>query len=188
MTWGNHFKVFMNAVRTYRYCDNKTRGLDYEGMLEDIGAAPSGSPVLIIGWIQHHSSGKKSGRQSGIEDIHYFMTGFASGSLDKDALAVRTFVAGGGEHFIAQSFAKNMGLYEWTVELKGMADRIISMRHKLCDALRAQGLNKEQLQFMTREYRIHMTLDGRISIAGLSLKTVPLLADAIHAAVTGAKA
>lgn len=37
--------------------------------------------------------------------------GFASGSLDKDAYAVRTFVADGGECFIAQSYAKNMGLY-----------------------------------------------------------------------------
>lgn len=37
--------------------------------------------------------------------------GFASGSLDKDAHAVRLFVADGGECFVAQSYAKNMGLY-----------------------------------------------------------------------------
>jgi len=29
---------------------------------------------------------------------------------------------------------------EWTVELKGMADRIISMRHQLYDALQARGV------------------------------------------------
>lgn len=28
---------------------------------------------------------------------------------------------------------------EWTIELKAMADRIISMRHELFDALRAKG-------------------------------------------------
>ncbi len=28
---------------------------------------------------------------------------------------------------------------EWTIELKAMADRIISMRHQLFDALRARG-------------------------------------------------
>lgn len=28
---------------------------------------------------------------------------------------------------------------EWTIELKAMADRIISMRHQLFDALRAKG-------------------------------------------------
>ncbi|XP_002989786.2 aspartate aminotransferase, cytoplasmic [Selaginella moellendorffii] len=274
-TWGNHFKVFMNAglaVKTYRYYDNKTRGLDYEGMLEDIGAAPSGS-VILLHACAHNPTGvdptpqQWEGIRQAIRNrghLPFFDSayqGFASGSLDKDAHAVRTFVADGGECFIAQSFAKNLGLYgervgalsivtkssgvatrvesqlklvirpmysnppihgasivalvlgdgdlfsEWTVELKGMADRIISMRHKLYDALRARGtpgdwthilkqigmfsftgLNKEQVQFMTREYRIYMTLDGRISMAGLSLKTVPLLADAIHAAVTGAKA
>jgi len=37
--------------------------------------------------------------------------GFASGSLDADAQPVRMFVADGGECFIAQSYAKNMGLY-----------------------------------------------------------------------------
>jgi aspartate/tyrosine/aromatic aminotransferase len=37
--------------------------------------------------------------------------GFASGSLDKDAQSVRMFVADGGELLMAQSYAKNMGLY-----------------------------------------------------------------------------
>ncbi|CAK9274057.1 unnamed protein product [Sphagnum jensenii] len=93
-----------------------------------------------------------------------------------------------------------------------MADRIISMRHQLYDTLKARGeislprpgtpgdwthilkkigmftftgLNPEQVQFMTREYHIYMTLDGRISMAGLSTKTIPHLADAINAAVLG---
>lgn len=37
--------------------------------------------------------------------------GFASGSLDKDAWAIRFFTAQGFELFIAQSFSKNFGLY-----------------------------------------------------------------------------
>jgi aspartate aminotransferase len=37
--------------------------------------------------------------------------GFASGSLDNDAWAVRYFVAQGFELCIAQSFSKNLGLY-----------------------------------------------------------------------------
>jgi len=37
--------------------------------------------------------------------------GFASGSLDADAQPVRLFVADGGELLVAQSYAKNMGLY-----------------------------------------------------------------------------
>lgn len=37
--------------------------------------------------------------------------GFASGSLEKDAWAIRFFVSEGFELFIAQSFSKNFGLY-----------------------------------------------------------------------------
>ncbi|ONM37721.1 glutamate-oxaloacetate transaminase1 [Zea mays] len=48
-------------------------------------------------------------------------------------------------------------------------------------------LNSEQVAFMRQEYHIYMTSDGRISMAGLSMRTVPHLADAIHAAVTQLK-
>ncbi len=37
--------------------------------------------------------------------------GFASGCPDKDALAVRKFLDDGHNILLAQSFAKNMGLY-----------------------------------------------------------------------------
>lgn len=37
--------------------------------------------------------------------------GFASGSLDKDAWAIRYFVSEGFEMFVSQSFSKNFGLY-----------------------------------------------------------------------------
>jgi len=111
--------------------------------------------------------------------------GFASGSTSRDAFAVRHFVEEGHQIALAQSFAKNMGLYgervgafsmttkdaeermrvesqlkilirplysnpplhgariastilgsgdlyvEWEGEVKGMAERIITMREKL---------------------------------------------------------
>ncbi|KAK9142622.1 hypothetical protein Syun_012022 [Stephania yunnanensis] len=105
---------------------------------------------------------------------------------------------------IVATILKDRDMYnEWTIELKAMADRIISMRKELFDALRVRGtpgdwshiikqigmftftgLNQEQVTFMTKEYHIYMTSDGRISMAGLSSRTVPHLADAIHAAVT----
>ena len=37
--------------------------------------------------------------------------GFASGDLDKDAYSVRFFVDQGFDLFVAQSYAKNFGLY-----------------------------------------------------------------------------
>ena len=39
--------------------------------------------------------------------------GFASGDIDRDALAVRHFLSDGHCIALAQSFAKNMGLYGW---------------------------------------------------------------------------
>jgi len=38
---------------------------------------------------------------------------------------------------------------EWTIELKAMADRIISMRHQLFDALRARGKNPVFLRILS---------------------------------------
>ncbi|KAE8654587.1 Aspartate aminotransferase [Hibiscus syriacus] len=270
-TWGNHPKIFTLAglsVKTYRYYDPTTRGLNFQGLLEDLGSAPSGSIVLLHA-CAHNPTGVDPTLQQW-EQIRQLMRskallpffdsayqGFASGSLDQDAQSVRMFVADSGECFVAQSYAKNMGLYgervgalsvvcktadvasriesqlklvirpmfsnppihgasivatilkdsnmfrEWTIELKAMADRIISMRKQLFDALRTRGtpgdwshiikqigmftftgLNSKQVEFMTREYNIYMTSDGRISMAGLSSKTVSHLADAIHAAVT----
>ncbi|NP_001313831.1 aspartate aminotransferase, cytoplasmic-like [Gossypium hirsutum] len=270
-SWGNHVKVFTMAglsVKNYRYYDPTTRGLNFQGLLEDLGAAPAGAIVLLHA-CAHNPTGvdptveqweqiRQSMRSKGL--LPFFDSayqGFASGSLDADAQPVRMFVADGGECFIAQSYAKNMGLYgervgalsivckaadvasrvesqlkllirpmysnppihgasiamtilknsdmynEWKIELKAMADRIISMRKQLFDALSAKGtpgnwshiikqigmftftgLNSDQVAFMTKEYHIYMTSDGRISMAGLSSKTVPHLADAIHAEVT----
>lgn len=272
-TWGNHPKVFTLAglsVKYYRYYDPATRGLDFQGLLDDLVAAPAGAIVLLHA-CAHNPTGvdptidqwekiRQLMRSKGL--LPFFDSayqGFASGNLDADAQSVRMFVADGGECLVAQSYAKNMGLYgervgalsiackdrdvsskvesqlklvirpmysnppihgasivatilkdrqmydEWTVELKAMADRIISMRQQLFDAMQARGtpgdwshiikqigmftftgLNAEQVSFMTREYHIYMTSDGRISMAGLSSRTVPHLADAMHAAVTGA--
>ncbi|KAG2591822.1 hypothetical protein PVAP13_5NG507000 [Panicum virgatum] len=206
-TWGNHPKIFTLAgltARTYRYYDPATRGLDFNGLVEDLSSAPLGSIVLL-----HACAHNPTGVDPTVdqwEKIRQLMRsksllpffdsayqGFASGSLDKDAQPVRMFVADGGELLMAQSYAKNMGLYgervgalsivcgsadvavrvesqlklvirpmysspplhgpsvvatilrdsemfnEWTVELKAMADRIISMRQQLFDALKSRG-------------------------------------------------
>lgn len=42
--------------------------------------------------------------------------GFASGDIDRDALAVRQFLNDGHCIALAQSFAKNMGLYGWYLD------------------------------------------------------------------------
>jgi len=87
---------------------------------------------------------------------------------------------------------------QWRVELKGMADRIISMRQQLRAALEANGapgtwnhitdqigmfsftgLTKPQVELITSKWFVFMTSDGRISMAGLNTSNVQYLADAI---------
>ncbi|XP_075487565.1 aspartate aminotransferase 3, chloroplastic-like [Primulina tabacum] len=124
-TWGNHPKVFGLAglsVKTYRYYDPATRGLDFQGLEEDLGSAPSGSIVLLHA-CAHNPTGVDPTTQQW-EQIRKLMRskallpffdsayqGFASGNLDSDAQSVRMFVADGGECLVAQSYAKNLGLY-----------------------------------------------------------------------------
>jgi aspartate aminotransferase len=124
-TWGNH-KLMLQTVglagKDYRYYDRSTNSINLNGMLEDLRNAPSGSVVLLHA-CAHNPTGldptidqwkqiaavMKEKRHITFFDSAY--QGFASGSLDKDAAAVRYFASEGFEMFVSQSFAKNMGLY-----------------------------------------------------------------------------
>ncbi|KAI1770563.1 aspartate aminotransferase [Hypoxylon cercidicola] len=124
-SWANHKAVFSDSglkVEQYRYYDKKTIGLDFEGMLADIKAAPKGSMFLfhacahnptgvdptVEQWKEISDAVKAQGHFA-FFDMAY--QGFASGDTDKDAFAVRYFVEQGHNICLAQSFAKNMGLY-----------------------------------------------------------------------------
>jgi len=125
-TWGNHGKVFKNAgftdVKTYRYWDPTTKGLDFAGLIGDLEAAPEKS-VIILHAVAHNPTGVDPTKEQWTQiadliqrkklfpflDCAY--QGFASGDLDTDAWAVRYFESRGIEFFCSQSFAKNFGLY-----------------------------------------------------------------------------
>nr|QMX78322.1 chloroplast aspartate aminotransferase [Cichorium intybus] len=124
-TWGNHKNIFNDARvpwSEYRYYDPKTVGLDFDGMIEDIKAAPEGSFVLLHG-CAHNPTGIDPTPQQWekiadvIQEKNHFpffdvaYQGFASGSLDEDASSVRLFAARGMELLVAQSYSKNLGLY-----------------------------------------------------------------------------
>ena len=47
------------------------------------------------------------------------------------------------------------------------------------------GMSKEMVETLTGEYSIFMTLDGRISLAGLNDKNVEYVAKAMHAVTDG---
>merc|ERR1712012_1168943 len=125
-TWGNHGLVFKNAgfteLRKYRYWDESRKGLDWEGMMEDLEGAPMHS-VIILHACAHNPTGVDPTKEQWgkiaelIKRKNLFpffdcaYQGFASGCLDTDAWSVRYFVDLGFELFCSQSFSKNFGLY-----------------------------------------------------------------------------
>ena len=146
-TWGNHqasFKAAGVEVREYRYFKPATRGLDIEGMIADLAAAPTGSAVMLH-TCAHNPTGVDPTKEQwkAIFEVckknslyPFFDTayqGFTSGSLDEDAWGLRYFLDNGFEMIIAQSYAKVMGLYgERTGALhvvchdKATADKVMS--------------------------------------------------------------
>lgn len=125
-TWGNHGPIFKDSglqVDSYRYFDPKTNGLDFAGFKEDLATKiPEGSIVLLHA-CAHNPTGVDPTPEQWSEisqicskrslfpffDMAY--QGFASGNPEKDAQAVRTFVKDGHPLLLAQSYAKNFGLY-----------------------------------------------------------------------------
>lgn len=124
-TWGNHIAIFEEAgleVVRYRYYSRATNGLDLEGMIEDVKGAPDGSIVLLHA-CAHNPTGCDPTREEWKtlsdlckeKDLIVFFDsayqGFASGDAEADGFALRMFVDEGHTVMLAQSFAKNFGLY-----------------------------------------------------------------------------
>jgi aspartate aminotransferase len=124
-TWSNHHNIWRDAgceERTFRYYKPETRGLDFEGLLEDINGAEENS-VILLHACAHNPTGvdpspeqwrqiSKAIKERGLFpffDMAY--QGFASGDCERDAAALRIFVQDGHKVGCSQSFAKNMGLY-----------------------------------------------------------------------------
>jgi len=124
-SWGNHTPIFKHAgvaVEGYRYYEPNTCGLDFAGLMEDIAKIPEHS-VILLHACAHNPTGvdpnpeqwkEMSAAIKARKLLPYFdmaYQGFASGSVDEDAFAVRQFLADGHKILLAQSYSKNMGLY-----------------------------------------------------------------------------
>ncbi|OJJ46591.1 hypothetical protein ASPZODRAFT_66640 [Penicilliopsis zonata CBS 506.65] len=124
-TWANHHQIFSNvglSIAQYPYFSPQTKGLDLDGMLAALRAAPRGSIILLHAcahnptgvdptpeqWQQIAAVMREQGHFPFFDTAYQ---GFASGDLARDAWAIRYFVEQGFELCIAQSFAKNLGLY-----------------------------------------------------------------------------
>ncbi|KAL2839563.1 pyridoxal phosphate-dependent transferase [Aspergillus pseudodeflectus] len=124
-TWANHHQIFTNvgfSLANYPYFDPKTKGLDFNGLLSTLRSAPKGS-IILLHACAHNPTGvdltQEQWKEVAVvmaERAHFpffdcAYQGFASGDLSRDAWAIRYFIEQGFELCIAQSFAKNFGLY-----------------------------------------------------------------------------
>ena len=124
-SWGNHHVVFRTAgfeLLEYRYYDPASHGLDFAGMLEDLGKLELGTVVLLHACC-HNPTGVDLTAEQWKQtiallrerkllpfiDIAY--QGFDQGT-DADATAIRLLADSGIEAFVvANSYSKSFSLY-----------------------------------------------------------------------------
>jgi aromatic-amino-acid transaminase len=145
-SWENHRALFTNAgftVETYRYYDATKRGVDFDGMLADLNAAPAGTVILLHAcchnptgyditaaqWDQVIAAIKAKGLVPFL-DMAY--QGFGNG-IAEDGAVIGKFVASGLNFFVSTSFSKSFSLYGERVgalsvlcQNKEEADRVLS--------------------------------------------------------------
>ncbi|KAH0577798.1 Aspartate aminotransferase [Spironucleus salmonicida] len=128
VTWPNHYPIFEKAYNskcykqyTYLYKDG-TLAIDFNSFLSEIKAATNGS-IFLLHACAHNPSGIDFTKEQWIATLEVFKQknhiaffdvayqGFATGSFEDDGYSIRLFAAEGVECLIAQSFAKNFGLY-----------------------------------------------------------------------------
>ena len=153
-TWPNHLSILsylgIEAV-PYRYFDNETRGVDFDGLIADLKTAQKGDIVLLHGCCHNPTGANLNGAEwdavievllatgaTPMIDIAY--QGFGDG-LEEDAAATRKVAAAVPECLIAASCSKNFGIYR---ERTGILMAISADGS-------AQALNQGTLAFLNRQ-------------------------------------
>lgn len=267
-TWPIHNSMLdMHGVKreVLPYYNSATKGLDFERLCDTLESAPERSIVLLHS-CAHNPTGvdptpsqwrelaflMKKKRHFTFFDMAY--QGFASGDLEADNLSIRLWSQLGLDFCLAQSFAKNMGLYGhrlgtfsmvcedsrqatcaqsqfdliarntwssasrfgsdvaklvmsdpqlyqmWLQDMKTMSSRIRQMRHALVQQLVDQGselswshitdqigmfaytgLSPSQCKDLIEKHSVFLTMNGRISVAGLNQSNIQYVATALGA-------
>ena len=123
-SWENHRALFTQAgftVDAYRYYNAAQRGIDFEGMLADIAAAPAGTIVLLHACCHNPTGYDISPAQwdqvistiaakqlTPFLDMAY--QGFGYG-IKEDGAVIGKFVQAGLTFFVSTSFSKSFSLY-----------------------------------------------------------------------------
>ncbi|WP_147110192.1 amino acid aminotransferase [Tateyamaria sp. syn59] len=123
-TWPNHLSILdylgLETV-LYRYFDDDTRGVDFDGLIEDLKKAKKGDLILLHGCCHNPTGANLTGPQwdevikvlhdtgaTPMIDIAY--QGFGD-SLEEDAAGTRKVASAVPECLIAASCSKNFGIY-----------------------------------------------------------------------------
>ena len=153
-TWPNHLSILKYLgieMVPYRYFDDETRGVDFDGMIADLKTAQKGDVVLLHGCCHNPTGANLNASEwdaviavlletgaTPMIDIAY--QGFGDG-LEADAAATRKIVAAVPECLIAASCSKNFGIYR---ERTGLLLAVAA------DAS-AHKLNQGTLAFLNRQ-------------------------------------
>lgn len=123
-TWPNHLTIlaYLGMERVdYRYFDNATRAVDFDGMIEDLQGLAPGDVVLLHGCCHNPTGANLNPAQWGqvadlladkgaVPFIDIAYQGFGDG-LEEDAAGVRLVASKVPEMLIAASCSKNFGIY-----------------------------------------------------------------------------
>ena len=134
-SWPNHASIikFLGLpLREYRYFDEATRGVDFDGMIADLSTVAEGDVVLLHGCCHNPTGANPTLDQwdqiiatlqkvQAVPFVDVAYQGFGDG-LDQDAQATRKIAAAFPNVMIAASCSKNFGIYrERTGILMGIA-------------------------------------------------------------------
>lgn len=123
-TWPNHPSIIRYLgmrLAEYRYFDPTTRGIDFSGLMADLGGVKPGDVVLLHGCCHNPTGANPTAEQwaeitallkskGAIPFIDLAYQGFGDG-LEADAAATRMIAGVVDECLIAVSCSKNFGIY-----------------------------------------------------------------------------
>ena len=123
-TWPNHPSIIRYLgmkMAEYRYFDAQTRGIDFAGLMDDLGRVAPGDVVLLHGCCHNPTGANLNAAEwalvadvlearGAIPFIDLAYQGFGDG-LEEDAAATRMIAARFAQVLIAASCSKNFGIY-----------------------------------------------------------------------------
>lgn len=156
-TWPNHpsiVKYLGMPAAEYRYFDAATSGIDFAGLMADLGGVAKGDAVLLHGCCHNPTGANLDADQwdqvisllvarGAVPFVDLAYQGFGDG-LEEDAAATRKVAAAFPEVLIAASCSKNFGIYR---ERTGILIALTSPERKAVVQGNLAYLNRQNFSF-----------------------------------------